>query len=66
MAAGAGVAVYRLVQEALTNVLKHAGPAARARVQLRWSPAELAVCVEDDGRGTAAQGAGRRGAGADR
>ncbi|WP_255378305.1 sensor histidine kinase [Quadrisphaera sp. DSM 44207] len=51
----AGLAVYRVVQEALTNVLKHAGPAARARVVLAWSSSALSVCVEDDGRGAAAE-----------
>src|SRR5262249_49944177 len=32
---GAGLAVYRIVQEALTNTLKHAGPRAAAQVRLR-------------------------------
>jgi signal transduction histidine kinase len=42
--------VYRLIQEALTNVVKHAG-AKRVTVDLDWSPDALAVTVEDDGRG---------------
>lgn len=46
-----GLTVYRVVQEALTNVLKHAGPAARATVHLAWSPTSLTVRVEDDGTG---------------
>ncbi|GAA2103833.1 sensor histidine kinase [Streptomyces albiaxialis] len=42
---------YRVVQEALTNVLKHAYP-ARARVAVEHRPRELVVTVTDDGRGT--------------
>ncbi len=42
--------VYRLIQEALTNVVKHAG-AEHVTVDLDWSPGALAVTVEDDGRG---------------
>jgi two-component system, NarL family, sensor histidine kinase DevS len=42
--------VYRLVQEALTNVVKHAR-ATTARVTVRASPAEITVRVEDDGVG---------------
>ncbi len=49
-----GLAAYRIVQESLTNVLKHAGPAARARVEVRWDPDALRLGVEDDGRGAAA------------
>jgi signal transduction histidine kinase len=45
----AGLAVYRLVQESLTNTLKHAGPGAAARVELAWSGAALEVRVTDDG-----------------
>lgn len=39
---------YRIVQEALTNVLKHGGPAAR--VTIAYSPSEVYVEVIDDGR----------------
>jgi signal transduction histidine kinase len=42
--------VYRIVQEALTNALKHAA-ATRAQVSLRYEPDELRVRVDDDGRG---------------
>lgn len=52
--AGIGLTVYRLVQESLTNVIKHAGPAARAEVSLNYAPAEIHVSVIDDGRGAAA------------
>jgi len=41
---------YRIVQEALTNALKHAGP-ARARVVLDYRPDALRVEIRDDGRG---------------
>lgn len=51
MRRGAGLAAYRIVQEALTNVLKHAGPGARARVFVAWSDQGLQLSVEDDGRG---------------
>ena len=46
---GVDLAAYRVVQEALTNVLKHAGP-ARARVRLCWGAGELRIDVENDGR----------------
>ncbi|MFD7292002.1 sensor histidine kinase [Streptomyces sp. NPDC059897] len=52
-------AAYRIVQEALTNTVKHAY-AARADVQLDWGDTELAITVTDDGTGGAhAAGAGR-------
>ncbi|MEU8346453.1 Signal transduction histidine kinase [Actinomadura meyerae] len=50
---GVDVAAFRLIQEALTNTLKHAGPQARAWVRLYYGDADLTVEVEDDGRGTA-------------
>jgi signal transduction histidine kinase len=43
------VSAYRIVQEALTNTLKHAG-ASRADVHLRYWPDELEVEIVDDGR----------------
>jgi signal transduction histidine kinase len=48
--AGVDLAAYRFVQEALTNVVKHAG-AASARVSFVWDPDALVVEVADDGRG---------------
>lgn len=48
--ATADVQAYRIVQEGLTNVLKHAGP-ARAEVRVRYAPDALVVEVADDGRG---------------
>jgi signal transduction histidine kinase len=44
---------YRIIQEALTNTMKHAGP-ARATVQLSYGRDEIALEVEDDGHGLAA------------
>ena len=52
--AGTQLSVYRIVQESLTNVLKHAGPRAHADVTLEWRPEMLVVEVVDDGRGAAA------------
>jgi signal transduction histidine kinase len=43
---------YRLVQESLTNVLRHAGRGARATVSLRSEPTALTITVDDDGAGT--------------
>ncbi len=54
---GVDLAAYRIVQEALTNVLKHAGP-AHARVALRYGDRELALEITDDGRGESVNGAG--------
>jgi signal transduction histidine kinase len=46
--AGVELSAYRIVQEALTNTLKHSG-AGRARVRLSWSQDHLEVEVSDDG-----------------
>ena len=51
---GQQLAVYRVVQEALTNALKHGGPDVRALVELRYGGPDLVVRVTDDGRGAAA------------
>jgi signal transduction histidine kinase len=47
------LSAYRIVQEALTNILKHAGPDARAQVRLVFHPEWLRVEVLDDGAGPA-------------
>lgn len=52
--AGVQLTVYRLVQEALTNTLKHGGAGVRASVRLRYLPGELLVDIDDDGAGAAA------------
>jgi signal transduction histidine kinase len=57
---GVDLAAFRLVQEALTNTLKHAGPQARAWVRIQYADRQLEVEVEDDGRGLVA-GLGRPG-----
>lgn len=55
----AGLAAYRIVQEALTNVRRHA-PGAAAVVTLRREDSDLHVTVADDGPGTtASDGSGR-------
>jgi signal transduction histidine kinase len=48
---GLGLVVYRIVQEGLTNVLKHAGQGARAQVAVRWDRDQLEIIIQDDGRG---------------
>ncbi|GIG85777.1 sensor histidine kinase [Plantactinospora endophytica] len=56
---GVGLAAYRIVQEALTNTLKHAGPAAEVRIRLDFRPDGLHLEIVDDGAGrTATPGAG--------
>lgn len=42
-----------MVQEALTNVLKHAGADTSTEVALEYGPRGLTVTVDDDGRGAA-------------
>ena len=48
---GIDLTAYRVVQEALTNALKHAGP-ARAWVRIHWGERELTLEVANDGRVT--------------
>ncbi|GAA2407018.1 sensor histidine kinase [Actinomadura vinacea] len=55
--AGVDLAAYRILQESVTNVTRHAA-ARRVRVTLGYGAAELRVEVEDDGRGGAAAGGG--------
>ncbi len=49
---------YRIVQEALTNTIRHAGPGASTRIQVRWEPHGLTLTVQDR-TGVPAQGAAR-------
>lgn len=46
---------YRVIQESLTNVIKHAGPAT-VTVRMHYGPRQLELEVEDDGHGAAATG----------
>ncbi|MCP2261940.1 Signal transduction histidine kinase [Streptoalloteichus tenebrarius] len=50
---GVGLTVFRLVQEALTNTLKHAGPGASAQVVVTRAEDGVEVEIVDDGLGTA-------------
>ena len=59
----ADLSAYRIVQEALTNVVRHAGP-TRAWVQISYRPGELSIEVTDDGpSGQAPPPASRTGSG---
>jgi signal transduction histidine kinase len=53
---GVGLTLFRVCQEALTNVRKHAGPRPAVTILLRWGEEEVELRVEDDGRGLAADG----------
>lgn len=59
---GADLAAYRVVQEALTNTLKHAH-GARATVTVRYGPGDVLVEVLDDGAGSTTNGADAIGGG---
>ncbi len=62
LAPGVDLTAFRLVQEGLTNALKHGGP-SRARVTLRWSPDQLEVEIANriDGAHRAALASGGHG-----
>ncbi len=55
--AAVDLSAYRIVQEALTNALKHAGPAS-ARVTVRYGDDELELDIVDDGSGAVQNGDG--------
>jgi signal transduction histidine kinase len=57
LAPGLDLSAYRIVQEGLTNVRKHAA-GAPARVRVTWAPRELALEVLDDGPGGTPNGSG--------
>lgn len=46
---GVDLSAYRIIQEALTNVIKHAGDRARAEVRVTYGPDGLDIDVSDDG-----------------
>jgi signal transduction histidine kinase len=52
--AGVAVSVYRIVQEAVTNANRHAGPGATIDVRVTCMASEVEVVVADDGRGASA------------
>ena len=54
------LSAYRIVQEAVTNAVRHAGRAA-ATITLRYEPAGLAIDVVDDGHGEASVATGGHG-----
>lgn len=54
--AGVDLNAYRIIQESLTNTLRHAGPSATAAVSLRYEPDALSIEVTDTGRGVTAVG----------
>ena len=56
---GVALTAYRIVQEALSNVRKHAGPGAAATVGVRDVARSVVIEVRDDGRGAAAVSDGR-------
>jgi signal transduction histidine kinase len=58
------VAAFRIVQEALTNVTRHAGPAT-ATVRVSYGDRDLTVQVDDDGKGVGSA-SGRQATDADR
>jgi signal transduction histidine kinase len=55
--AGVAVSVYRIVQEALTNAHRHAGPGASVAVHVAVAAADVAIEVADDGRGASSTNA---------
>jgi signal transduction histidine kinase len=50
---GISLGIYRIVQESLTNVLKHAGPGARAGVKIHRGNKNVEIQITDDGAGKA-------------
>jgi signal transduction histidine kinase len=48
---GVDLTAYRVIQESLTNVLKHGGPSVHVDVTLTFEPGLLGIEVADDGRG---------------
>jgi signal transduction histidine kinase len=49
--AGLALSAYRIVQEAITNAVKHAEGATTVGVELTWTPRLLEIAVSDNGRG---------------
>jgi signal transduction histidine kinase len=55
LAATVDLAAYRIIQESLTNTIRHAGPAS-ATVSLAWADDRLTLEIRDNGRGASANG----------
>jgi signal transduction histidine kinase len=55
---GTGLTLYRICQEALTNILKHAGPDPSVTVVVTWERRGVKVEIDDDGRGASADSDG--------
>jgi len=51
LADGTELSAYRIIQESLTNAVRHAGPVFTARVEITYADDHLEVAVDDDGRG---------------
>ncbi|MGL5928371.1 MAG: sensor histidine kinase [Dermatophilaceae bacterium] len=60
---GLAVTVYRVVQESLSNIRRHAGAGAAAQLRVHVGADAVEVVVEDDGRGAAASAGGDAGDG---
>jgi len=56
MPPGLELACYRVVQEALTNVIRHAGRPVTATVDIHYGADTIEIVVSDDGLGAAASG----------
>ena len=58
------LSIYRIVQEALTNAIKHGGAGTRAEVRVRFGQRTVELLISDDGAGAAAAGRASTAAGA--
>ena len=54
LADGAELSAYRIVQESLTNAVRHGGPDVTAKVAIKYGEDQLDVLIQDDGRGASA------------
>jgi signal transduction histidine kinase len=61
LAAGVELSAYRIIQEGLTNTIKHGGPSAAAAVRISYGEAELIVEITDNGCATTDPGPPGRG-----
>ena len=63
VAAGLALSAYRIVQEAITNAVKHAHGATAVAVELTWTPSHLRIAVTDNGNGNGGSAGGAGGFG---